>query len=82
MTTNFEPNKCLIFLQSTKIGTHENKAIHSNYIWFVTVCSCCESHPRKFGRDRIYFQHVSTVEVTFQFGNTFFFVSDPENYQK
>ena len=29
MTTNFEPHECLIFLQSTKIGTHENKAILS-----------------------------------------------------
>ena len=32
MTTNFKPHKCLIFLQSTKIGTHENKAIHNNHI--------------------------------------------------
>ena len=31
MTTNFEPHECLIYLKSTKIGTHENKAIHS--IW-------------------------------------------------
>ena len=29
MTTNFEPHECVIFVQSTKIGTHENKAIHS-----------------------------------------------------
>ena len=29
MTTNFEPHECSIFLQSTKIGTQENKAIHS-----------------------------------------------------
>ena len=28
--TNFEPHECVIFVQSTKIGTHENKAIHSN----------------------------------------------------
>ena len=26
---NFEPNERVIFAQSTKIGTHENKAIHS-----------------------------------------------------
>ena len=26
---NFEPNKCVIFVQSTKIGTQKNKAIHS-----------------------------------------------------
>ena len=29
MTTNFEPHEFVIFVQSTKIGTHENKAIHS-----------------------------------------------------
>ena len=29
MATNFEPHECVIFLQSTKIGTHENKTIHS-----------------------------------------------------
>ena len=29
MTTNFEPHECVIFVQSTKIGTHEIKAIHS-----------------------------------------------------
>ena len=30
MATNFEPHECANFVQSTKIGTHENKAIHSN----------------------------------------------------
>ena len=29
MATNFEPHECVIFVQSTKIGTHENKATHS-----------------------------------------------------
>ena len=29
MATNFEPNECVIFVKSTKIGTHENKGIHS-----------------------------------------------------
>ena len=31
MATNFEPHKCVIniFVQSTKFGTDENKAIHS-----------------------------------------------------
>ena len=28
MATNFEPHECVIFAQSTKIGTHENKATH------------------------------------------------------
>ena len=28
MATNFEPYECVIFAQSTNIGTHENKAIH------------------------------------------------------
>ena len=26
---NFEPHECVIFVQSTKIGTHEYKGIHS-----------------------------------------------------
>ena len=29
METNFEHQECVIVVQSTKIGTHENKAIHS-----------------------------------------------------
>ena len=29
MATNFEPHERVIFVQSTKIGTYENKAIHS-----------------------------------------------------
>ena len=29
MATNIEPYECVIFVQSTKFGTHENKAIHS-----------------------------------------------------
>ena len=29
MATNFKPNECEIFVQSTKIGTQGNKAIHS-----------------------------------------------------
>ena len=28
MTTNFELHECVFFVQSTKIGIHENKAIH------------------------------------------------------
>ena len=27
MATNFEPDECVIFAQSLKIGTHENKAM-------------------------------------------------------
>ena len=30
MATNFEPHECVIFVQSTKIDTHETKAIHSS----------------------------------------------------
>ena len=33
MTTNFEPQECVIFVQSTKIGTNENKAIHSSSVY-------------------------------------------------
>ena len=29
ITTYFEPYECVIFLKSTKIGNHENKAVHS-----------------------------------------------------
>ena len=29
IATNFKPHECVIFVQSTKIDTHENKAIHS-----------------------------------------------------
>ena len=29
MDMNFEPHECVILVQSTKIGTHKNKAIHS-----------------------------------------------------
>ena len=29
MATNFEPHEIVNFVQSTKIGTKENKAIHS-----------------------------------------------------
>ena len=31
MATNFEPHEWVIFVQSTKIGAHENKAIHSTF---------------------------------------------------
>ena len=41
MDTNFEPHKCVIFVQSMKIGTHENIAIHSMcfiYVEHKVVC--------------------------------------------
>ena len=31
IATNSEPHELVIFVQSTKIGTQENKAIHSTY---------------------------------------------------
>ena len=34
MAMNLEPQEYVIFAQSTKIGTHENKAIHS-ILWLV-----------------------------------------------
>ena len=37
MVTNFEPHECVIFFQSTKIGTHENKAIHSKSLIFISI---------------------------------------------
>ena len=30
IATNYEPNECFIFVKSTKIGTLENKTIHSS----------------------------------------------------
>ena len=36
MATIFEPHEWVIFVQSTKIGAHENKAIHS--IWEMMSC--------------------------------------------
>ena len=32
VATNFETHECVFFVQTTKIGTHENKAIHSMWI--------------------------------------------------
>ena len=29
MPKNFEPHECVIFVQSTKIGAHENKSIYN-----------------------------------------------------
>ena len=33
MTTNFEPHECVNYVQTTKIGTHENKANYSIEKW-------------------------------------------------
>ena len=37
MTTKFEPNECVIFVQSKKIGTHKNKTINRS--------EKCENYP-------------------------------------
>ena len=43
IATNFEPHECVIFVQSTKTGTHKNKAIKSMTIyrlktaWVITI---------------------------------------------
>ena len=34
--TNLEPHEYVIFVQSTKIGTHENKAIHSILLFIIS----------------------------------------------
>ena len=46
MATNFEPRKYVIFVQTTKIGTQENKATHSingfEFIMLITLyCLTC-----------------------------------------
>ena len=46
MAENFEPNECVIFVQSKKIGTHENKAIHSSPDFMSKVASKTVTHPR------------------------------------
>ena len=37
MAMNFEPHECVIFVHSTKVGTHENKAIHSMFPFLFTI---------------------------------------------
>ena len=34
MARNLEPHECVNFVQSTKIGTHENKSILSIYDYY------------------------------------------------
>ena len=45
---NYEPHECVIFAKSTKIGTHENKAIHSieNFalIWHLSLLRASVFH--------------------------------------
>ena len=40
MATNFEPQECVIFVQSTKIGTQEYKAIHSIPYTYLRISDC------------------------------------------
>ena len=35
--TNFVPRECIIFVQSTKIWTHKNKAIHSTCVDVIII---------------------------------------------
>ena len=39
MATNFEPHECVNFVQTMKIGTHENKAIHSIHVSQTHLCT-------------------------------------------
>ena len=43
MATNCVPQECVIFVQTTKIGTHENKAIHSSS-WPWLIIPFCVGH--------------------------------------
>ena len=38
MAMNFETHECAIFVQSMKIATHENKAIHSMFPFLGPPC--------------------------------------------
>ena len=41
MATNFGPHECVIFVQSMKIDTHENKAIHSiSFLGLIKLEEC------------------------------------------
>ena len=44
MAMNFEPYECVNFAQSTIIGTHENKAIHSIWCCSYLSCDCWNKH--------------------------------------
>ena len=35
MAMNFKPHKCVVLVQSNKIGTHENKAILLYFIMYI-----------------------------------------------
>ena len=45
IATKFEPYECISFAQSTKIGTHENKAIHSMSCFSNTLGKIANSAP-------------------------------------
>ena len=50
---NFEPHECIILVQSTKIGTYENKVIHSiNLLYKKTSLRC---------RTRVLKEHICSL---------------------
>ena len=59
--TNFGPHECVIFLQSTKIGTHENKAIHST-IYKVMIYKHCVLHKRLYSIFLCLFKSIKSVQ--------------------
>ena len=62
LATNFEPHEYVIFVQSTKIGTNENKAIHSNIIWFNPICSNGSKCSNYYKRVATALQSIAKIE--------------------
>ena len=61
MATNFEPHECIIFVQSTKIDSHKNKAIHSILLYYekqiqnlnLEIIKLNQIKPRNQGKNRL-----------------------------
>ena len=54
MATNIESHECVIFVQSTKIGTHEYKAIHSNGAWMNRIHTDLDTFRQFRGRGVVF----------------------------
>ena len=60
MSTNFELHEYVIFGQSTKYGTHENKAIHSIYI-----TQLAEVHKNKLFSNKTIFNYKNRQSLNY-----------------
>ena len=53
ITTNFKTDECVIFVQTPKIGTHDNKTIHSTYIIICFNISAEDFHQNTSQESRV-----------------------------